>query len=202
MLSKVRGTGIILAGGKSTRMGRDKSLLSLGNETMLERICLFSTSFFTDTLIVLENKEKVTSLNLNGAYVVEDYIHNCGPLGGIYSGLSESENHLNVVFTCDMPFVKEALIYALLYAWEEHLDVICFEGIKSKYQPFPGIFKRDTRFLIRTLIDQKEYSLRKFLDVSIVKCLEIKNDLMCYHNINHPNEYTQAINEFKELLSL
>src|SRR4051812_32692776 len=117
MQNKLPFTALILAGGKSSRMGTDKALLPFGDQTMLESIAEFSARLFEETLIVVDHRSKTEGLNLYGAEVFEDFFESRGPLAGIFTGLFHSRTHASCVFTCDMPFIDETLIRQLIDFW-------------------------------------------------------------------------------------
>lgn len=174
MKSKVSMTAIVLAGGKSSRMGTDKALLPLGEKTILEHIVELTSVFFDEIFVVVETKTKVENLQLKEAQIREDLIKNKGPLGGIYTGLSYSNTRVNCVFTCDMPFVDPVLIENLMGFWEEHYDAICLEDSDGKLHPFPGVYDRSCRHLIHLLLDQGYHSMSHFLRVVMLKTLSLE----------------------------
>jgi molybdenum cofactor guanylyltransferase len=87
----------VLAGGLSSRMGRDKSRLRLGEHSLLNRI-----------------KDTVEAVGLPLRIIRRDLIPRCGPLGGVYTGLKTSRCEAELFLACDMPFISAALITKLL----------------------------------------------------------------------------------------
>ncbi len=195
MNCKVSMTAIILAGGKSFRMGTDKSLLPFGEKTVLEHIVELTSPFFDEVFVVVETKTKVENLQLKGAQIREDLIKNKGPLGGIYTGLSYSNTRANCVFTCDMPFVDPILIEDLMEFWEEPYDAICLEDSNGKLHPFPGVYDRSCRSLIHLLLDQGYYSMSHFLAVVTLKPLPLQEKRMirALTNMNAIEDYYHAL---------
>jgi molybdopterin-guanine dinucleotide biosynthesis protein A len=99
---------MILAGGKSSRLGVDKGLIKLdGTLTIVESIIASLASLFDEILIVTNDRSLYEGFP---AVVVEDLVEGKGPLGGIYSGLSASSHDLNFVVACDMPFMNLGLV--------------------------------------------------------------------------------------------
>ncbi|HTD88078.1 MAG TPA: molybdenum cofactor guanylyltransferase [Candidatus Binatia bacterium] len=93
-------TGIcILAGGLSTRMGRDKGRMRLGKRTLLGHV-----------------RRLALSAGLDVRVIRRDIVPRCGPLGGVYTGLKTSARDSEVFLSCDMPFVKLALVRRLIRA--------------------------------------------------------------------------------------
>ena len=102
-------TGFILAGGKSTRMGRDKAFIEFEGRTLLERALGLARSLTPDVRIV-GAREKFAQF----ASVVEDKFRDCGPLGGIHAALHASQTELNFMLAVDMPFVSETFLHYLI----------------------------------------------------------------------------------------
>ena len=94
-------TVFVLAGGQSTRMGRDKALLRLGGQTLLER-ALALAHRIAPRVAVLGPREKYAAA---GERIIEDEFPGCGPLAGIHAALGTGETDLNVILSVDMPFV-------------------------------------------------------------------------------------------------
>ena len=94
-------TVFVLAGGQSTRMGRDKALLHLGGQTLLER-ALALAHRVAPRVAVLGPREKYAA---TGERIIEDEFSDCGPLAGIHAALGASETDLNLILSVDMPFV-------------------------------------------------------------------------------------------------
>lgn len=203
-------SAIILAGGKSSRMGRDKALLPFGDETMLEKITALLNPIFEETLVIVDERSKTKDLKLGPAKVHEDLFQNKGPLAGIYTGLSYSKNKACCVFPCDMPFIDSFLILNLVDSWRaacktgephpgfgrEDMDALCFEDACGRLQPFPGIYSRSCRFRALSLLNQGEKSMQNFLDVTLIKPLILREEKMkVFMNMNTIEDYRCAIRE-------
>lgn len=199
MLAKLPFTALILAGGKSSRMGRDKALLPFGGKTMLEHTVDLTLPIFQEALVILRDRSKIEGLNLGRAKIHEDLFKNQGPLAGIYTGLAYSTTKAACVFTCDMPFIDEVLIRDLLHFWQDSIDALCFEDEKGRLQPFPGVYSRSSRFIIRALIDQGERSLGRFLEVASVKPLMLQKErIQVLTNLNTIEDYYRVLKEKDE----
>ena len=99
-------TGVILAGGENSRMGTDKGLLPVDGENIVERIIAAMKSSVQEIIIITNGN----NYDYLGYKVYNDLIKNCGPMGGIYTGLSFSKTDKNFVVSCDMPFVSKELV--------------------------------------------------------------------------------------------
>jgi len=188
---------IILAGGKSKRMGRDKSLIEYHGKAMLEYLVYKMVPLFGEVLVVVDDKNKKKGICLEGATVVEDLIQNSGPLAGVYTGLCHSTYATNCVLTCDMPEVNQSLIQTLYeFSEESYYDGYCFHSKKGGLQPFPGIYQKNARFLMRVLLDQNEYAMQRFFDFSVTRNLQYDPvwDKQ-FVNVNTQEDYQKAVNQ-------
>jgi len=104
-------TAIILAGGKSSRMGTNKLLLKIGNEPVIKKIANLCKSNFEKTIIITNSPEDYEWLNIK---MYKDIFPNYGPLSGIHSGLKHSSTENNFVLSADMPFINKEIIEFLL----------------------------------------------------------------------------------------
>jgi len=197
MSKKMPMSAIILAGGKSSRMGQDKALLPYHGHTLLEEIARRAQLFFDEVLIIVDKKEKCSNLELAGAHVHEDIIKGCGPLAGLYTGFCHSQMAASLVLTCDMPFIGESIVRDLIHLWDEDSEVACFQDEKGFLHPFPGIYSKSSKGLVRILLDQEEYSMHRLFDVAIVKSkLLEKEKRKALTNVNTQEDYKNALKAF------
>lgn len=196
---KILMSAVILAGGQSSRMGRDKALLPFGPGTLLEFLADAVSSIFCETLIVVNEKQKCAGLDLGGAGIYEDLFKNRGPLAGLYTGLSYAQHQASCVLTCDMPFLDEKVLREMASVWQEGYDVICLEDSEGIAQPFPAIYLRSCKYLISLLLERREHSMKRLFEVATVKTFtlpqETKKVLM---NMNTPEDYARVRKEKKE----
>lgn len=106
MISEV--TGVLLAGGKSRRMGKDKRYLLVGERTLLERSLEILQTVFRQVVVVIAQDS--ASLESVASPVVRDLIPDCGSLGGLYTGLKQASTEHVFVVACDMPFLSPLVI--------------------------------------------------------------------------------------------
>ena len=100
-------TGVLLAGGKSRRMGEDKRYLVVGEQTLLDRGLAVLRSIFQEVLIVIAQDSPPLDID---ARVVRDLVADCGSLGGVYTGLTQATTPCIFAVACDMPFLDQAVI--------------------------------------------------------------------------------------------
>lgn len=101
-------TGVILAGGKSRRMGEDKRFLTVGAATLLDQCRSAMMSIFPEVLIV--TAQDSPPLEGKGCRVYQDLIPDCGSLGGLYTGLKVATCGRIFIVACDMPFLNQEMI--------------------------------------------------------------------------------------------
>lgn len=99
-------TGLVLAGGRSSRMGRNKARLELGGETLIQRAVRRLAEGFPEVMIVGGNPGEYSDL---GVPVIPDQVPDCGPLGGLHAGLKAARNPYCFLVACDMPFAQPAM---------------------------------------------------------------------------------------------
>lgn len=109
-----RASAVVVAGGRSRRLGQDKRRLRLwgaGGPTLLEHTVEVVRALCADVVVVLNDPEDWPGLP---ARTVGDVYPDGGALGGIYSGLAAAQEQYALVVACDMPFLSEALLAAML----------------------------------------------------------------------------------------
>ncbi len=119
-------TGIILSGGKSSRMGENKSLLKLGNKTVIEHVKELTGEIFSKVILITNDPDEYEFLGLD---LYEDIFPGMGPLAGIHSGLTYSLTEKNFVISCDLPFMTRQMIdYLVKYKTDRPVTVAKADG--------------------------------------------------------------------------
>lgn len=129
---------IILAGGKSSRMGQDKAFIKVEGQFLIKRQIALLKKIFKNIIIVTNQPAK---FKFKGIKVVQDIIKGCGPLSGIHAGLKASGSNYNFVIACDMPFISEPLIRYMLKE-KKGYDVV-IPRIRDKFHPLFGIYSKN-----------------------------------------------------------
>jgi molybdopterin-guanine dinucleotide biosynthesis protein A len=119
-------TAIILSGGKSLRMGTNKSLLKIGDKTIIEGLRDILQSMFKDVILITNDPDDYKFLSLP---IYEDIFRRRGPLAGIHSGLKHSKTNINFIISCDLPFMtKEMINYLIEYKTDKLITVAKADG--------------------------------------------------------------------------
>lgn len=134
-MSKVN--GIILSGGKSSRMGEDKALLKVGAKTIIEIMIDKLKPFCNEIIISADETEKYSQF---GYKIVPDNHKNSGPLAGIYSSLLESNSERNFIISCDLPLVSQNVIEKII-STNSDKDII-LPVTNGKYHQICGVYSR------------------------------------------------------------
>lgn len=148
---RVEMTAIILAGGKSSRMGFDKAFIKIRGIPIIKRQLKQLKQIFKKIIIVTNNP---LNYKFKGARVIGDLITERGPLGGIYSGLKASFSDYNFVVACDMPFLNKALIRYMIKD-RDNYDVVIAK-IDGKFHPLFGLYSKNCIPAIEEMLKQNK----------------------------------------------
>ena len=155
MVSKNSITGIILAGGKSSRMGSDKGMLKLNGKMFIEYVIDALKPIVDDIIIVSNNPD----YNQFRCQRFEDKIKDSGPLAGLYSGLKYSKTEYNLVLSCDIPMITTEVLCNLISTDYENYEVTQIQS-NNKTMPLIAIYKKECMYECLELLKQNERRLR------------------------------------------
>ncbi|MEN8115931.1 MAG: molybdenum cofactor guanylyltransferase [Bacteroidota bacterium] len=179
-------TGIILAGGKSSRMGTDKALLELGGITLLEKAIGLCQSACSSILISSNNpKHRKPDIPL-----IPDEIENCGPMGGIYSCMKKSLTDWNFVVSVDSPLVIPEFIGYLISETED-CDVVVPVHSKGK-EPLIALYHKQCLPEMERMLRSGNFKMHNLFHSVKTKWIDTNEWLVKYpklfYNINRPEE--------------
>lgn len=140
-------TGIILSGGKSSRMGENKSLLKIGKITVIERVVNLMRSLFERVIIICNEPDLYLNLNVE---IFTDIYCNVGPLAGIHSGLNHSKTEKNFIISCDIPLMNTEMIKSII-EFSEDLDIVVPRA-DGFIQNLCGLYPKKTLVKIEEII--------------------------------------------------
>ncbi|MGB7843703.1 MAG: molybdenum cofactor guanylyltransferase [Salinimicrobium sp.] len=184
MLDKKDITGIILSGGKSSRMGTDKGLLHLGGKPFVLYSILAMEPLVSQTLIISNNPDyDVFKLKR-----VEDIIKDAGPLAGIFTGLHHSKTAYNLVLSCDIPLIKTEVLEQLIEAQDGKSDIIQIVS-NGKHMPLIALYHKRCETIFHELLNNGERRLHVALNQCTVKNVVLNSDKnFLTTNVNTPEE--------------
>ena len=156
-------SAIVLAGGQSRRMGRDKALIDYQGRPIIAHV-IDTLHAVADDIVVVSNRSDLYSPF--GARVVADYDPPCGPLGGIAAGLQAAMHPLAVVVACDMPFLNVTLLRWLIDLAEGYDAVVPQTG--TEFEPLHAVYRRECyRPIVRRLERGERRVISFFADVRL-----------------------------------
>ncbi len=157
-------SGCILAGGTSSRMGRDKAFLPIGSRPLIELV-VQRLRPFVERMVIIGNAHNLQRLRdtVSADAIVTDVQPGDGPLMGIYTGLLHAETAWNLFLPCDMPWVDGRLIERLADACHGDAEVIASLHPTEGIQPFPLLCHVKACRTIGALLDRGERALQVLL---------------------------------------
>jgi molybdenum cofactor guanylyltransferase len=153
---------IALAGGKSTRLGRNKLAEIIGGKTVLERVLNTLSLFRGDIIVVASGHLPLPEIPSHyEVKVVNDIYPGMGSLGGIYTGLYNSTTQHNIVVACDMPFLNPELLRYMV-SISEGFDLVAYNQ-NDRPEPLHAIYSRACLAPMKTLIEHNQLRIINIL---------------------------------------
>jgi molybdopterin-guanine dinucleotide biosynthesis protein A len=191
---RLESTGIVLAGGASRRMGRDKAFLELGSRPLIALVVERMQEVCAEVLIVASDVRPYASLGLP---LVEDRFHGIGVLGGLHAGLEAAAHELTLVVGCDMPFLNPDLLGAFV-GWAEGFDVVALR--RGEYvEPLHAVYRRTCLPALETAIRAGRRRIISFFPdvraryVTPVEIAPFDGALRSFENVNTPEEWRMVL---------
>ena len=165
----------ILAGGLSTRMGRDKTNLRLRGKTLLGHVRTVAKAMGWPVRVIRR-----------------DLVARCGPLGGIYTALKTSRTDAELFLACDMPFVSPALLQEI--STKLSPARLAAFAVVDGAAGFPFVIRREALSLVEQQMARGEFSLQKLALALKARRVRIpKSRRQEVRNFNTPEEFREAI---------
>jgi len=182
-------TGIILCGGKNTRMGQNKAFIEIDGERIIDRTVRILGEIFSEVILVTNSPSQYLDLDIR---IVTDIIKGKAALGGIYTGLFYSSSDHAFVCPCDMPSLNSAFIHYMIGRTRGN-DVVV-PAPPDGLQPLHALYSRKCMLPIKKLIDENRLKITGFYRKARV--LEIPADVIAtfdpearmFTNINSLND--------------
>jgi molybdenum cofactor guanylyltransferase len=184
-------TAIILAGGKSRRMGRDKSLLLADNSPLIGKIVSQLKNHFQEIIISANDIEKYLFLNLP---VIPDLEEGQGPLMGIYSALLHSKHEVNFVVACDIPYLKMDYVRELMQQAKYHEIVVPTWG-DGRFEPLFAAYNKTILDKAKKLLDNGRRKINLLFDSANVRYLPMPDEGKWFMNLNTREDYNNYIKQ-------
>ena len=184
---------IILCGGRSTRMGRDKASLPIHGETMLSRVARLVSAVADDVIVVGRRDQQFP----HGVTVVNDPAEDLGPLAGLAAGLIASRSDLNIVVACDMPLINPTVLERLTTMIGD--DDMCVAVIDGHPSVLCGVYRSTVGSVAQSLLDSGERRVMRLLDLVTVRMVDssqltdLDPDLKTFVSVDTPEAYAAAL---------
>ena len=163
-------TSIILAGGKSLRLGRTKSLATIGGKSLIQWVVNRLATISTEIIIATAHGEEIPCSSSVRLRTVADIHPGKGPLAGIYSGLIASSNSRAIVVSCDTPFVSVGLLEYMTQTGPGS-DIIV-PRMKEKVEPLCAVYSKNCLAPVRELLEQNELKIIELYPLVTVSYIE------------------------------
>ncbi len=176
--------GIVLAGGKSSRMGQDKALLPYGDKRLVEH-ALAILEQKCQTLLVSSNKE-IEGLTYP---CIPDVYAGLGPLAGLQATLSASGRKHHLVLPCDVPFIPASLLERLLPT-NPHIQAVIPVHPNGKQEPLVAYYSHSALALIEDQLQQGDLKMMHLLARLRVQTVPLRDtEAAWFQNVNTLEDY-------------
>ena len=175
-------TGIILAGGQSSRMGQDKSSLLYRNKELIQ----WSVDVLKPLCSQLLISSNDSNLNYLGFPIVSDEVKGIGPIGGLYSSLKKSNTRLNLIIACDTPNLSVNIYKTLLNTAKDGFSAVAIDD-NGNSEPLIACYQKDVSEVIGKMIIDKKYKMQELLNSIKVNKIAF-SDSSFSKNINRPED--------------
>lgn len=193
-MTKLAACGCIMAGGKSSRMGTNKALLTFEGQTLIERTANRFSAWFEQVVVVTNTPEVFAFLGLP---MVGDRVPGLGPLGGIEAGLTASRYEAAFFAACDMPFLNGGLV-RYLYSLTGEADVVV-PRLEGEFEPMHAFYTRACLPAVRESLDAGVYRITRFYErmkvreVSEQEAAPFGAPQKLFFNCNTPADLEEAL---------
>ncbi|AFL99745.1 MULTISPECIES: molybdenum cofactor guanylyltransferase [Desulfitobacterium] len=185
-------TGIILAGGKSSRMGRNKAFIEWAGVPLIEHTLAIFSTVFAEVMISSNHPELYAKY---GVKVIKDNYLDHGPLGGLEACLREARYDYAFFAACDMPFLSVEVIRFMAGKIEGEVDILIPE-LDGEIQPLHAFYHKNCLPIIEDSLKAKHLKLAVFIrqnnrvrHMREKDFINFPNIRLCFSNMNTPQEY-------------
>lgn len=192
--------GIVLCGGRSTRMGVPKATLPFGPETMLQRVVRLLGTVVSPIVVVAAREQSLPEL-LPGVKITRDEREQRGPLEGLRAGLKALPDSVEIAYitSCDVPLLEPAFVTRMVELLGDH-DIAVME-IDGFPHPLSAVYRRDTLPHVEALLGKDKLRPVFLFDavrtrrVRPEEMLSVDPQLRTLRNLNTREDYLAALSE-------
>jgi molybdopterin-guanine dinucleotide biosynthesis protein A len=192
--------GLILAGGKSKRMGSSKAHLPFGDELMLQRVVRILREVVHPIVVVGAAEQPLPPLEQD-VIVARDEVSDRGPLQGLAAGLKALEGRCEAAYacSCDVPLLKPQFVLRMIDLLGNHQIVVPRVG--KYYEPLAAVYRLEVLSHVSNLLglnQRRPVSLFESVDTRTVRgddLVDVDPQLDSLRNCNRPEDYQQALSD-------
>ena len=190
-------TAIVLAGGKSLRLGRNKVIEPFEGKTLIEHV-VGRLRPLAGQLIIVTSHEQSDPPPLEKTEVVTDVYPGKGPLGGLYTGLLAARYAHSIVVGCDMPFLNTELLRFMAES-APNFDAVIPRLSETTIEPLHAIYAKSCLDKIKIQLEGDQLGIHTFLStvrlryIEREECLRFDPGLISFLNINSQIELDRAL---------
>ena len=176
--------GFVLTGGRSSRMGRDKALLSIEGISLVERTAQFVRDA-AGSVTLIGAPERYAHLGLPA---IPDLIADSGPIGGLYTALQRTRSDWNLVVACDMPGLSANFLRRLLEAAIGQNSAALVPETASGLHPLCAVYHRRILPAVASAIQHKQFKMHDLLRLIQAASWPVEDPALL-ENVNTPLEW-------------
>lgn len=198
--------GVIVCGGKSTRMGQPKLSLPFGNEVMLQRVSRILSQVVSPIVVVAAHEQQIPPLPDEILVVRDEYLDQ-GPLAGIATGLAALRDRADAAYvtSCDVPLLKPEFIRRLIEQLETHAAIVPSDDEHTHV--LAAVYRVELESLARRLLNEQrrrplfliEQSHALRIPTASLRAVDPQLDSL--RNLNTPEDYAAALRRFEATAS-
>ena len=191
-------TGVVLAGGKSRRMGKNKALMQLGDDSLIGHVIRCMQNVTDELLLITNSPTEYTHL---GVPMHGDILPGAGALGGIYTGLTHASHDTVLCVACDSPFLNPNLLTYLVSILEEYDAVMPYtyrNEAQITLQTLCAAYSKRCLPIIELMLGESEMRVHALQERAHIKSVlpevwqKFDSEGMSFFNINTPEDFERA----------
>ena len=189
-------TAIVLAGGKSLRLGRTKALETFISKSLIENVIDRLRHLADQLLIVTSGEQDLPSMDKTEA--LTDVYPEKGPLCGIYTGLLAARYSHSIVVGCDMPFINTEL-FRFIAELAPEFDAVIPRLSQAKVEPLHAVYAKSCLDKIKIHLEKNQLGIHALLSTLNIRyvereeCLRFDPQLLSFLNINNQSDLDRAL---------
>jgi molybdopterin-guanine dinucleotide biosynthesis protein A len=190
--------GIVLCGGRSSRMGRSKAWLPFGPELMLQRTVRIVRAVLDPVAVVAAPGQELPTLP-EDVPVIRDEVEGRGPLQGLATGLQALQERADAVYltSCDVPFLTAGFIQRVTSLLLESECSTAVPFVDGRFHPLAAAYRISILDPLRELMGTGRYAMKGLYDLVPTRKIEVHDlaeaDLVSLRNVNTPEDYQAAL---------